>query len=348
MENQNQKMVNQNKSKSIKKVYEDKKTSVCNSYVYLHRKKTDDSIFYVGISSYNKDGSYYRANMKHNRSKLWNNIVNKYGYYIEIYKENITWEDACFYEKELIKKYGRIDNGSGKLSNHTIGGDGTVGLSEKTKMSISKKLKLAWDSGKFDSVKNKIYQYNLDGKLIKSYISAKEAEKETGIHSQSIYDVLNNCRLSAGGFFWSRKDSIKAIPIKQSTNAIKIVGYNIYNQERYEFNSQEEADSYFGINGLSTSICKCLSGILEKANNIVWGKLGDDENKLLIKSKEIRLNTSVKRISKDNSIKIYNTLSDACNDSNADTRNVCACIHGRQKTAYGFKWSRPKYNDIWS
>jgi len=348
MEKENQKMVNQNKSKSIKKVYEDKKTSVCNSYVYLHRKKTDDSIFYVGISSYNKDGSYYRANRKHNRSKLWNNIVNKYGYYIEIYKENITWEDACFYEKELIKKYGRIDNGSGTLSNHTIGGDGSVGLSEKTKMSISKKLKLAWDSGKFDSAKNKIYQYNLDGKLIKSYISAKEAEKETGICSQSIYSVLNNCGLSAGGFFWSRKDSIKSIPIKQSSNAIKIVGYNIYNQERYEFNSQEEADSYFGINGLHTSICRCLSGILEKANNIVWGKLGYDENKLLIKSKEIRLNTSVKRISKDNSIKIYNTLSDACNDSNADPRNVCACIHGRQKTAYGFEWSRPKYDDIWS
>ena len=52
-------------------------------YVYLHIKKTDNQIFYVG------KGCDYRSNVKTGRTKHWQNIVNKHGYYVDFYKKNI-------------------------------------------------------------------------------------------------------------------------------------------------------------------------------------------------------------------------------------------------------------------
>ena len=85
-------------------------------YVYLHRKKTDDSVFYVG------KGKGNRAHSKGSRNDHWNNIVNKYGYYVEFVKTGLTHEDALGLEKKVIEKYG-LDN----LCNMTPGGEGVYG-----------------------------------------------------------------------------------------------------------------------------------------------------------------------------------------------------------------------------
>jgi hypothetical protein len=45
-----------------------------------------------------------------------------------ILAENLTWEEACQMERELIRRDGRIDMGNGCLANMTDGGDGAVGL----------------------------------------------------------------------------------------------------------------------------------------------------------------------------------------------------------------------------
>jgi len=71
------------------------------------------------------------------------NIVNKYGYEIEILKENLSWEEACELEKEYIKNIGRRDLGLGTLVNMTDGGDGTPGIipTKESNMKRSEKLK---------------------------------------------------------------------------------------------------------------------------------------------------------------------------------------------------------------
>lgn len=92
-----------------------------NICVYLH-KKPDGEIFYVGIG--NKKRPYW----KYKRNVFWKNIVDKYpDYIIEIIYENISWEEACIIEKDLIKLYGRKCDG-GTLCNITLGGDGSYGL----------------------------------------------------------------------------------------------------------------------------------------------------------------------------------------------------------------------------
>ena len=62
--------------------------------VYLHKRKDTNEIFYVG-----KGKNYLRAYSKHGRNKYWENIVNKYGYDIEIIYENISNEESILLEK---------------------------------------------------------------------------------------------------------------------------------------------------------------------------------------------------------------------------------------------------------
>lgn len=94
-------------------------------YVYGHYRSSNDQIFYVGISK--RSNNYYRAYTKHSRNKIWNNIADK-GYYVKILHENVSEDFAKEMEVRLIKKHGRIDNGTGILANMTDGGDGLIGF----------------------------------------------------------------------------------------------------------------------------------------------------------------------------------------------------------------------------
>lgn len=93
--------------------------------VYIHRRKDIQdpflNVFYVGISK-----NYRRPTTKYKRNSMWNRIVKKHGYIIEVTHENICWEEACVIEIYLIAFYGRRDLGLGNLANMTEGGDGVV------------------------------------------------------------------------------------------------------------------------------------------------------------------------------------------------------------------------------
>ena len=67
-----------------------------NFYVYLHRRKTDGKVFYVG------KGHDKRAWTTDGRNQYWFNIVKKHGFYIEILLNNIQAWYAFELEKETI------------------------------------------------------------------------------------------------------------------------------------------------------------------------------------------------------------------------------------------------------
>lgn len=105
--------------------------------VYKHIRLDDDSVFYIGI------GDKYRPYKKSGRNRHWKNIVNKHGYRVEILYEDIDESFAIKKEIELIKKYGRLDLGTGCLVNMTDGGEGCNGIihSSSTKEKLSKHFK---------------------------------------------------------------------------------------------------------------------------------------------------------------------------------------------------------------
>ena len=66
--------------------------------VYLHKRKDDGVIFYIG------SGTLDRSKTSRERSKSWSNIVNlSGGFDIEIVQDNISKEDSLILENYLIE-----------------------------------------------------------------------------------------------------------------------------------------------------------------------------------------------------------------------------------------------------
>jgi hypothetical protein len=101
-------------------------------YVYLHKKKTNGDVFYVG------KGKGRRKDYFHNRSKYWKNVAKKHGVIVEVYQSGIQEWYALELEKDVILKFG-LD----KLTNLTEGGEGLSGFvfSEDHKKKISESSK---------------------------------------------------------------------------------------------------------------------------------------------------------------------------------------------------------------
>lgn len=87
------------------------------AYVYLHRKETDNEVFYVGKGSHKN-----RAYRNDGRNQHWHRVVNKYGKTVEIFKDNLEENLAFYLEKFLILVYGKEN-----LTNKTDGGEGASG-----------------------------------------------------------------------------------------------------------------------------------------------------------------------------------------------------------------------------
>jgi hypothetical protein len=95
------------------------------AYVYRHIRLDVNQPFYIGIGS---DSLFKRAfeSKSNRRNSIWNKIVSKTSYRVEILFENLSWEEACIKEIEFISLYGRKNINTGVLCNLTDGGEGTL------------------------------------------------------------------------------------------------------------------------------------------------------------------------------------------------------------------------------
>lgn len=89
----------------------------CDFYVYVHRRATDGTVFYVG------KGQRRRAHYTKDRNPHWHRTFEKHGLIVEITHSGLNEQEAFRRERELIAFYGR-----GNLCNLTDGGEGTSGV----------------------------------------------------------------------------------------------------------------------------------------------------------------------------------------------------------------------------
>lgn len=89
-------------------------------YVYLHIRKTDGLVFYVG------KGHGRRAwhNSPSSRSSWWHNVNNVHGHYVVILQDCLSESESFSLEIEVIKHHRRIGS---PLVNLTDGGEGGSG-----------------------------------------------------------------------------------------------------------------------------------------------------------------------------------------------------------------------------
>lgn len=95
-------------------------------YVYVHRRKSDMRVFYVG------KGSGKRMASACGRSVYWSRVVNKHGFFTEIVQSSMAEKDAFTLERILISCYGKDS-----LCNQCDGGEGAAGV-KKSKDAIKK------------------------------------------------------------------------------------------------------------------------------------------------------------------------------------------------------------------
>lgn len=110
------------------------------AYVYRHIRLDKNEVFYIGVGGLDEFDDYKRAYWKYRKNPIWNKIVNKTKYEVEIIFDKLTKKEALEKESEFIKLYGRRDLNLGSLCNFTDGGEGGINkiISEDRRKELSK------------------------------------------------------------------------------------------------------------------------------------------------------------------------------------------------------------------
>lgn len=125
----------------------------------------------------------------------------------------------------------------------------------------------------------KVYQFDLDGKFIAEYTSAKEAGETTGINATHICHCRVGKRQSAGNFLWLSsnneeiiRDAVKAYaaPIIRS-DSISIIMLDKITLEKLQiFTSIREAELFLGIAGSNGKLRMVCDGKRKTAYGYKW------------------------------------------------------------------------------
>jgi hypothetical protein len=204
------------------------------AYVYRHIRLDKNQPFYIGISKNDNYGNCKRAKSCTGRNFIWKRIVDKTDYEVEVIMDGLTWEEAKQKEIEFIKLYGRLNSGTGILSNMTDGGEGGLGvvvseitrkklsenskkkgISKETREKMASKLrgrplpdwqkellrKAAIGKDVYWS-KKKVDQYDLNGEFVQTFNSINDAARCLNLQQANIGKVLKKKRSHTGGYIF--------------------------------------------------------------------------------------------------------------------------------------------------
>lgn len=137
-------------------------------YVYLHRRASDNKVFYVG------KGKDKRAYNTCTRNEHWKRVYGKHGLVVEIVFENLSEKEAFSCEIDTILEMKYFDY---PLSNKTNGGEGQSGSKQSQETKDKRSLSLCGRKLS-DEHKRKIGELSkarvavlLKGHLIMQYIT---------------------------------------------------------------------------------------------------------------------------------------------------------------------------------
>lgn len=164
--------------------------------IYLHR-DINNQIFYVGCTKNIRRPYLKFSNKLTNRSIEWFERCNNQ-FTVEIYKDNLTEEQAYQMEIELIAKYGRQCDG-GILVNKSIGGNSANGMRHSN---VSKE-KISSKNTGFKNGRAKQVICTLTGKI---WGCAKDCAIENNININTLRGQLNGHLKNNTSFEYNNPD----------------------------------------------------------------------------------------------------------------------------------------------
>jgi hypothetical protein len=223
-------------------------------YLYRHIRLDKNQPFYIGIGTkqprtHNSIKSEYRRAHETNRkeSYIWNNIINKTSYEVEILFESDDYDFIKQKEIEFILLYGRINNNTGILSNMTDGGDGFIGyIPSKEKIEKHRQFLL----GK----KQPISQIQKRNESRKGYVHSEETKiKISNSHKGKVVSKEHLEKLKKGQILANSK------PISQYT----LDGIFIQHWQSATIAAKE-----IGLH--LTSIRNCVRNVTKSSGGYIW------------------------------------------------------------------------------
>ena len=119
-----------------------------------------------------------------------------------------------------------------------------------------------------------VYQISLEGKILSTYYSAREAGRILGVSCTHIVECCNRDRSTAYGYLWQyvqdyNENGLKA---KEPKGPLcykrKVAQYNASNELIQTYDSVRQAMNNTGVD--SSSISKCCNGKLKTAGGYIW------------------------------------------------------------------------------
>lgn len=172
--------------------------------VYQHIRLDNNVVFYIGIG--NKERPYSIKS----RNKHWVSTVNKHGYRVEIIKTELSWDEACSWEKYLIELHGRRNKNNGTLVNMTDGGEGSLGCSPSVE--TRKKLSEFNKGKKYSEERKKRFMSSI--KPITDETRRKMSEARKGDRHFNAKKVVNTV---TGDLYTTAKGAADGIGMNYST-----------------------------------------------------------------------------------------------------------------------------------
>lgn len=290
--------------------------------VYAHINKINGKM-YIGVTRqelhkrFGKTGNGYKG-------QGFYTAIQKYGwdnFDHETIASGLTKEEAENFEILLINKLKTRNDKYGY--NRAIGG------------SIDNV-----PTGKDNPLSKHVYQFSLEGELIKKWDCIGDVKRELGFNDSGIVNCCKGRKETMYGFLWSYTD--KCIEYKKSQHIISTKPVLKYNKDGVfikEYSSIKEASMFDNFN---------YKTFYNYSNNInrltfhgfVWG-YKDKPDVIEIKLKKIA-ETGVLKVKQYNLngeyIKTFDSARTAHNETGLSLRNIYSVCEGVKKSCGGFIW----------
>ena len=323
-------------------------------YIYLNPLKKgkyiygkfqfDHEPFYIGKGKkFRYKEHLYPSRKLREKNHLKQNILNKIKtenktpIIIKLY-DNITEYSAFRLERYLINLIGRRDINKGTLSNMSDGGEGSSG----TIMTYEKRINMC-------DVKDKIIQYNTEGKIIKiwKHITEVSINNPNYLTNHLHRTCKSNGSRKYDGYLWKyyNNENIDDIIFVQDKYK-PILQYDLNGNFIKEWKDSNEVNLKLGISATLQCCRKNNKNEFKyKFKNFMW--FFKDNNSFILKIDGYNLNmANGNGVIKKKNIKKYDLNNDflgtftprQLKNDGFLTKTIYRCCNGELKSTQGYKW----------